>query len=199
MMLVEETSVPSVALPVTEFKAHLKLGSGFSDESLQDSVLESFLRAAIASIEARTGKILIQRSFSWTLGMWRTLAGQSLPVAPVSSVVSLKLIDRLGGEVTVTPSSYRLVADLQVPQLRPVGRCLPTIPTEGQIVIQFLAGYGIVWSDVPSDLQQAVLMLAAHFYEHRTDTALTGGCMPFGVTSLIERYRPVRLHLGVSQ
>jgi len=38
-----------------------------------------------------------------------------------------------------------------------------------------------------------VLLLAAHYYEHRTETALGEGCMPFGVASLIERYRKVRL------
>ncbi|MEM7295556.1 MAG: hypothetical protein AAF330_02850 [Pseudomonadota bacterium] len=71
MMLVEEIQLPSEALPVTTFKAHLRLGTGFADETLQDSVLESFLRAAVAAIEARTGKILLTRTFSWTLGAWR--------------------------------------------------------------------------------------------------------------------------------
>jgi uncharacterized phiE125 gp8 family phage protein len=41
-------------------------------------------------------------------------------------------------------------------------------------------------------------MLAAHFYEYRHETALGSGCMPFGVTSLIERYRPLRLSLGAT-
>ena len=70
-MLIEETAVPQAALPVNEFKAHLRLGTGFSDGDVQDMVLESFLRAAIAAIEARTGKILVERSFSWTLTRWR--------------------------------------------------------------------------------------------------------------------------------
>jgi uncharacterized phiE125 gp8 family phage protein len=36
-------------------------------------------------------------------------------------------------------------------------------------------------------------MLAAHYYEYRHEMGLSGGCMPFGVSSLIERYRTVRL------
>jgi len=56
MMLVEQTSVPSAALPVTEFKDHLLLGTGFTGASVQDPVLENYLRAAISAIEARTGK-----------------------------------------------------------------------------------------------------------------------------------------------
>jgi uncharacterized phiE125 gp8 family phage protein len=52
------------------------------------------------------------------------------------------------------------------------------------------------WGELPADLAQAVLMLAAHFYEYRQDTGLGRGCMPFGVSSLIERYRGLRLSLG---
>ena len=58
-MLIEQTSVPVSALPVAEFKDHLRLGAGFADGALQDAVLETCLRAAISSIEARTGKALI--------------------------------------------------------------------------------------------------------------------------------------------
>lgn len=63
MMLNEETTVPDAALPVEEFKAHLRLGSGFGNDTVQDAVLVSFLRAAIAAVEVRTGKALIERDF----------------------------------------------------------------------------------------------------------------------------------------
>ena len=53
MMLVEQTSVTSESLPVTEFKDHLRLGTGFADDGIQDVVLESYLRASIGAIEAR--------------------------------------------------------------------------------------------------------------------------------------------------
>lgn len=196
MMLVEETSVPLAALPVAEFKAHLRMGSGFSDDSLQDSVLESFLRAAMAAIEARTGKIMIAREFSWTLTKWRDGAGQTLPVGPVQDILSVSLIDRLGDSAIVAPSAYRLEKDMQRPRLMPNGACLPYIPREGAVVIRMQAGFGVDWDGVPADLQQAVMLLAAHYYEYRNETTLQGGCIPFGVTSLIERYRPMRISLG---
>lgn len=193
MMLVEETSVPLAVLPVAQFKAHLRLGSGFSEDSLQDGVLESFLRAAIAAVEARTGKVLIARSFLWTLDDWRNEQGQGLPVAPVNALSSVSLVDAAGDVAVVAPSAYRLVADSLTPELRPVGGCLPSVPHNGQVEIRFDAGFGAAWEDIPADLRQAVFLLAAHYYEYRDETALSGGCMPFGVTSLIERYRPVRL------
>jgi hypothetical protein len=42
MMLVEETTVPVSALPVATFKDHMRMGSGFSDDDIQDGVLEGF-------------------------------------------------------------------------------------------------------------------------------------------------------------
>ena len=74
---------------------------------------------------------------------------------------------------------------------------LPFIPPQGSVQVVFEAGLGESWGAVPADLQQAVLMLAAHYYEYRHETRLGDGCMPFGVSSLIERYRPLRIGLGV--
>lgn len=199
MMLIEETTVPDAALPVEQFKAHLRLGTGFGEDGLQDGVLKGFLRAAIAAIEARTGKVLISRDFSWTLSAWRDRTGQVLPVAPVSDVTLVTLVDALGGETEMAAEGYRLEVDSQRPRMRPLGALLPVVPTGGSVRIGFNAGYAADWGGLPADLGQAVLLLAAHYYEYRNETALSDGCMPFGVTSLIQRYRPMRISLGNSQ
>ncbi|MEL6684662.1 MAG: hypothetical protein AAFQ00_05180, partial [Pseudomonadota bacterium] len=129
MMLVEETTVPLSALPVAEFKDHLRLGSGFSDDGVQDAVLESYLRAAMAAIEARTGKILIEREFSWTLTAWRDARRQPLPVAPVNAVSGVTLLDMQGVETVVDAAGWYLEPDMQRPSLQPAGTCLPTLPS----------------------------------------------------------------------
>lgn len=197
MMLVEETQVPQAALPVEEFKAHLRLGGGFTGASVQDAVLESFLRAAMAAIESRTGKILISRGFTYTVTFWRKAEAQNLPVAPVSAVSAVEIRDAADVAEVVDPGDYRLVQDGQAPMLRATGSLLPVIPTGGSAVIGFTAGYAVDWAGLPADLAQAVMLLAAHYYEYRNETALSQGCMPFGVTSLIERYRVMRIGTGV--
>ncbi|WP_282059972.1 head-tail connector protein [Roseobacter litoralis] len=193
MMLIEETMVPDTALPVEDFKAHLRLGTGFGLETAQDEVLLGFLRAAVSAIEARTGKVLMTRSFSWTLGFWRDRDSQGLPVAPVIQITRVAVMERSGAQTEVPITSYWLERDSQRPRLRATGASLPLIPTGGSAVIGFDAGFGAVWADVPADLRQAVFLLAAHYYEYRNETSLSGGCMPFGVTSLIERYKVMRL------
>lgn len=196
MMLTEETSVPDGALPVEPFKAHLRLGTGFGEEGLQDEVLRGFLRAAIAAIEGRTGKILIERTFTLTFNNWRSRTALVLPVAPVCAIEQVELQDPQGLANEITAETFRLVPDTQRPVLRPVGGVLPHIAEGGEVRVVFRAGMAADWGELPADLVQAVLMLATHYYEYRSDTGLGEGCMPFGVSSLIQRYRPVRIGIG---
>ena len=196
MMLVELSSVPPAALPVAGFKDHLRLGSGFADDGLQDETLEAFLRAALASIEARTGKVLLEREFRWSVTKWREVDRQPLPLAPVSAVGTVVQIDRNGTAIPVATERYALEPDQQRPALIAVGATLPAVPRGGRVDVEVLAGYGPEWSDLPADLAHAVMLLAAHFYEYRSDSALHGATMPFSVTALIERYRTVRLFMG---
>ncbi|WP_264213735.1 head-tail connector protein [Leisingera thetidis] len=196
MMLSEVTPVPEAALPLAQFKAHLRLGTGFGEDSLQDEVLFGFLRAALAAIEARTGKALITRGFELEIRHWRDRAGMVLPIAPVQIVTEVAMRDGGGGETVLDTAQYRLERDSQRPRLCAAGSLLPAIAPGGSVRISLQAGMAADWGALPADLGQAVMLLAAHYYEYRADTGLHGGCMPFGVTSLIERYRSLRLSLG---
>ena len=193
MMLTELTSVASAVLPVQALKDHLRLGSGFSDAGMQDGLIESYLRAAMAAIEARIGKVVLTRRFKLSLEDWRSSAEQPLPVAWVSAVVSVALVDAAGGSVTVDPARYRLVQDMHRPKLMAAGVLLPSVPTDGRAEIVFDAGFGAAWSAVPADLAQAVLLLAAEFYENRSDLGQRATGLPVAVQGLIERWRTVRV------
>lgn len=199
MYVMDQTELPVSALPMAEFRAHLRLGTGFAEDSLQDVVLESFLRAALAAVEARCGKVLIARVVTWRLQEWRNQQSEVLPLAPVTSVEAVRLLDVEGLPSEVAASRYRLEMDAHFPKLRASGACLPAPVLGGQVEIVASVGFAAQWSGVPADLQQAVMMLAAHYYEYRNETTLDTGCMPFGVSSLIARYRPVRIGMEASR
>lgn len=196
MMLIEEATVPDEVLPLAAFKAHLRLGTGFGESDLQEPVLLSFLRAALAAVEARTGKALIAREFSWSVTRWRGAQSEVLPLAPVRRVEAVEIADADGVLQVLESGRYGLEQDAQRPRLIARGAGFGAIARGGKAVIRFEAGFGAVWEDLPSDLAQAVFLLAAHYYEYRDETALARGCMPFGVQTLIERYRPMRLFSG---
>ena len=191
MILIEQAPVADAALPLQDFKDHLRLGTGFSDDGAQDALLKRLLRAGIAAIESRISKMLIQRSFLYTIECWRDPGEQALPVAPVQSITSVTLVDRVGVPTVITPTRYVLVRDTHRPKLAAAGVLLPNIPTDGTVEIVFVAGFGVAWSAVPPDLRQAVMLLAAQYHEHRLES--DAGMMPFGVTALIERWRNIRV------
>ena len=197
-MLIEEASVPDEVLPLAAFKAHLRLGTGFAQDDVQEPVLKSFLRAALAAIEARTGKALIARSFTWSVTRWRDAKAEALPLAPVRQIEAFEIYSELGADLELSPERFYLEQDYQRPRVVARGAGFAAIPQGGKANIRFDAGYGPEWADLPDDLAQAVFLLAAHYYEYRDETSLTRGCMPFGVQTLIERYRPLRLFTGAS-
>jgi uncharacterized phiE125 gp8 family phage protein len=197
MILTELSAPPAAAVPVRAFAEHLRLGSGFADDGAEDVALEAYLRAAMAAIEARLGRVLLARPFAWTVGRWREEASQALPVAPVVAVEAITLKGADGAESAVDPELWSVLRDAQRPRLvGRFGRSLPRIPRGGTAEVRFTAGFGASWADVPADLRQAVLLLAAHFYENRADTGAVSGTMPFGVLVLIEAYKATRIGGG---
>jgi uncharacterized phiE125 gp8 family phage protein len=199
MMLTEQTVVPTLALPVQAMKDHLRLGTGFSDDGLQDGLVAAHIRAAIAAIEARTGKALLSRRLKLRLSRWREAnGGQALPIAPVSALISLTIFSADGAATIVQVEDYRLDPDMSRPRLMGRGKELPVIPDDGAAEIVFEAGFGPDWASVPADLAQAVMLLAAEFYETRHDGGQGGPAISLAVQTLIERWRTVRVLGGGS-
>lgn len=196
MILTELSSVGDDALPVQQFAEHLRLGTEFAETALQNDLLSIYLRAAIGAIEGKTGRIILQKVLSWQVTGWRYGDTLVLPARPVAAVNALRTFDRAGSVTEFGPEIYDFIEDANVPAIRSVGAQLPTIPDGGTAEIEFVAGHGATWTDVPSDLQQAVLILAAQFYENRTGAPDPSGVLPMAVLALIEPYRPIRLFGG---
>jgi len=191
MILNELTTVPSEAMPVAAFTEHLHLGSGFSDDGANDAALETYLRAALSAIEARSGIALFLRSFSLSLYSWGNPNAQRLPISPVQSIHSMRKISSAGAEVLVNSDHYRLQKYGHRSTIMATGICLPHLPHNGSVEITLDAGFGSTWEEIPADLRQSVLMLAAHHYENRTGK--DAGMFPGGVLALLEPYRAIRL------
>ncbi len=192
MRLDEVEAVPDAALPVAAFRDHLRLGTGFGTEGMQDGLLGGHLRAAMAAIEGRIGKVLIARRFRLVLDAWRGAEAQALPVAPVAALVEVALVDAEGGRVVLPAGSFRLVSDAHRPKLAARSGGLPAVPVAGAVEVVFEAGFGD-WAAVPADLRQAVMLLGAEFYEARIDDGARRTGLPLMVQSLIERWRIVRV------
>ncbi|MBQ2263486.1 MAG: hypothetical protein II336_19250 [Loktanella sp.] len=194
MMLVEQTPIQDLVLPLAQLKQYLRLASGFADAADQDGLLLRHLRAAMAQIEARTGKILIRRDFNWTVTHWRDPVRQILPVTPVSAILHVTRITADGRETAANADHWYLLQDSQRPGLVAKAGLLPRIPPHGAIRIGLRAGFAPDWADLPADLAEASLMLAAHHYDSRHDFSVGGyAVIPAAVLALVAPHRPLRL------
>lgn len=193
MRLTEETLVPVESLPLAALKDHLRLGSGFALAAEQDALLESHLRAAIAAIEGRIAKALIRRRFLLEMEAWRDADAQALPLAPVASLISVALVSASGLASEVSPARYRLIQNQHRPRVAGTGAALPEPAMGGAVRVQFEAGFSDAWEGVPADLQQAVMLLAAEYYEFRHDAQTRRAGLPNAVESLVGRWRLIRV------
>jgi uncharacterized phiE125 gp8 family phage protein len=115
----------------------------------------------------------------------------TIPLAPLIAVESVIVYDRDGDPATLSPVDYQ-VDTASVP-----GRLMPyaIVPlaerTINGIEIDVTAGYGASSVDVPAPLRRAMMMLIAHWFEHRgiVDDGASADVPPQGFDALIAPYR----------
>lgn len=167
-------------------KSHLRV-----DTADQDALITVYLAAAKTAVERATGKLLTPRSVKQTVAGF---PGADTPIrlwyGPVSGAVSIAYDDSAGAAQTL--ASYRLVEGSNAQLLPAFGKTWPAVAEgPGTVRLTYTAGY--VSAELPAELDQAVLLLTAHFYANR-EAATVGDSaaeLPLGVESLVSKYRPM--------
>ncbi len=179
---------PPAAEPVTlgEIKEHLRVTH--NDE---DALITGMAVAAVRAVEARGGLALMPQA--WRLSL-DTPPDETvlLPIAPVSAVDGVSVIDGNGVAQTIDANLYEAATGAPG-RVRPAGPWpAPGVALDG-VRIDFTAGYADAAS-VPEPLKQAVKLLAAYFFETREAAGDTRTyAVPQSVDALIAPYREVRL------
>lgn len=191
MGLVQLSGPGAEPLSLVEIKAHLRVDGNEEDVLLQSLVLTSRLH-----IEAALGLALMTQSWKLILDAWPQDVVVELPIAPVQSVSDVRLIARDGTTQSLDEQSYYLDTSG-----RPARLCKQSgsWPNPGRkhagIEIDFTAGFGESASDVPEPVRQALMLLVAHWYEHRDpiEIGALSTAVPHAVSRLLIPYRAVRL------
>jgi len=179
--------------PVTlaEAKAWVKL-----DGADEDALLATLITAARLHLESVTGRALLTQSWRLVLDAWPAGGEVRLPVAPLSALTEIRAFDEDGDGHTLALEQF-LVApgDEPVRLLLPATVAgMPVLRQRFGIEIDYVAGFGAA-ADVPQELKQALLVLVAHWFEHRDAVVIagSGAVIPFGFDRLIAPWREVRL------
>ena len=193
-MILTET-LPAAVTPVSldDFKAHLRLAQGFALDAAEDALLDRYLRNATSVVEARISRALIRREFKLLVAAWNRDGQLVMPVGPVAQIGSLRFVH--DAEAIELPSTAWSLEPGSGRQLLtgPCASALPAVPEGYSAELIFNAGFGDGPSDLPGGLAQAVMLLAAHYFENRYGEAVSGQGIPAGVQALLETQRSFRL------
>ena len=187
------TSGPAVE-PVTlaEAKAHLRV-----DGTAEDTLIASLIVTARLNVEAAAGLALITQGWSYFFDAWPRGLVLKLPLRPVQAVAAVRLFDENGASTTLDPAAYLLDGAGSPPRLVRQGAL--HWPKPGRVAngieVAFTAGYGNAAADVPGPIRQAILLLVAHWYEHRSpvEAGPQAEPVPDMVDHLLAPYRTPRL------
>lgn len=190
-MVMTRIAAPAVE-PVTlaEAKAHLRV-----TDTAEDGLIASLIKAARDEVEAATGLALITQDWRLYLDRWPPSAIVRLRRHPVQSVMQVTVYDAEGTPQTVIPIAANLDR-----VTRPARFAMPDgAPAPGQamngVEIDFRVGFGDTGVEVPDGLKRAMLLLTAHWFEHRGAEGGDGqtASWPDGFERIIARYRHMEL------
>ncbi len=151
MMVQGSDEIADEAVPVADLAMSMRLPDGYDAVPGQVARLRSRLRAAIVTVERRTGRALIARTFTLE-GTAPGGRGVPLPIGPVAAVTSAEVRSGTGA----VPLSVDAVEGYPH---RPVAMLRQALVEGSRITMTMEAGYS-VWAQVPEPLREAVLHLA---------------------------------------
>ncbi len=186
------TSGPAVEpVSVSEAKAHLRI-----DGSSEDVLISSLILTSRLHVEAALGLALINQTWMLVLDRWPSDGSVDIPIAPLTAVTAVR-VKNSAGVATVVPATSYLVDIASKPPRLVWNNASPLTPGRiaNGIEIDLSAGFGASAASVPAPLKHAVLMLTAHWYEHRDPVEIgsTAARIPDAVSDLIQPFRKIRL------
>jgi uncharacterized phiE125 gp8 family phage protein len=164
------------------------------DHSEDDSLILNLIRTARERVEARTGRAIISQTWRVSLDCWPADDAIALPIAPVESVLALRVKQLSGADIIVSMGSLRLLSH-QEPALLLTSQRPATDYARAGIEIDLVAGYGPSGVTCPPSLRQAILLIVGHLYEARgpqKDVA-TDASIRAETDALLRPYMSIRL------
>lgn len=135
---------------------------------------QPYVRAAEAWVEMITGRKLVTQTWKWFLDAFPCGDRLIMPFGQLQSVTHVKYTDTAGTQTTFD-AAYWEISTARDPGVLALsyGYSWPstTLRVLDPIEIQFVCGWTTA-DDVPYDIQAAILLVAAHLYEHREDVVL---------------------------
>lgn len=155
---------------VQEAKAHSRV-LGTAD----DSLVATYLASALDYAEAFIGRRYQPQTWEMTIDAFPSAEIQITP-SPVVSITKIEYVDADGATQIVDDATFETDFAGDDAWVIPSEPWPAIMETVNAVKITFVAGRG----NMPASLKQAIIMLAAHYYEDRE-----GASFPEGVTRIL--------------
>ena len=162
------TAAASEPITLAEAKNFLRV-----DNSDDDDLIEALITAAREMCEQYTRRILVTTvidEYFDGFPNYRTPEDKDiiyLSRGPVQSIQSLKYVDEIGSEETVSSSSY--VSDIisEPARVASVAGWFATGGIINQVIVRYTVGTSV--ADIPKPLKQGMMLIISELYDNRGD------------------------------
>ena len=181
-----DTASTTAIVSTATAKAHLKV-----DVSDDDDLIADLVSAATKAAEDYTNRFFMNTTITMYGDTWDDIA--TLYKSPVSSVTHIKYYDAddalqsLSTDIYLTdlvskPARISLLPDQSFPDLS---------SRKMAVHIKYVVGEGTAVSDISDLIQQSVLLMVGHWYEHRSSVISGKTAMEIPLTSqmLLDQYK----------
>lgn len=188
-----ETAPTVEPVTVDELMRHCRITIQDDD---QDQYLSDLITAARRYCEKNTNRAFISQTWELRLDDWPSDDIIRPPRPPLQSVETFAYTDAAGDAQTLTENTDFVVDIYSTPGrvMLAYNKSWPDVYDQpNAITVTYEAGYGDTADDVPAELRQAILFLAAHWFEVREPVSMGAqpSRVPLTVDALLDEYRIV--------
>jgi len=180
--MINRLLTPPAQLPVTleEVKEHLRI-----DDTDHDSLITTFINAAVADVENMTGRALITQTWDLLFDSWGEIKLSVLPFGNLQSITSIKYYGEDDTEQLVSTDNY-IVANVGTD----FGRIwfdddsdfdYPVLGQATKIIVTGVFGYGDTDADIPAIIKTSIKLIVSDLFDSE-DTSKV-------VTAFLNQYR----------
>ena len=162
------TAAASEPITLTESKNFLRV-----DHSDDDTLISALITASRQMCEEYTRRILVTTTIDeyfdkFPMNRWENLSNLIyLSRGPVASITSVKYVDEIGSEVTITSDQYIIDTISEPARIQSTAGWFAAAGVVNQVIVRYVVGTDV--SSIPKPLIQGMMLVISDLYDQRND------------------------------
>ena len=162
------TAAASEPITLSEAKNFLRV-----DHSDDDTLISALITASRQMCEEYTRRILVTTTIDeyfdkFPMNRWENLSNLIyLSRGPVASITSVKYVDEIGSEVTITTDQYIIDTISEPARIQSTAGWFAAAGVVNQVIVRYIVGTDV--SSIPKPLIQGMMLVISDLYDQRND------------------------------